>query len=72
MSDIEDADAISETLATAATSGVSEVAGDAGSTKRYSLSEMIEADKYLRAKAAAATSKRGGLRFIKLTPPGAV
>lgn len=72
MSDIEDADAISEKLATIATTGVSEVSGDAGSTKLYSLTEMIAAEKYLRAKSAAANSPRGGLRFVKLIPPGAV
>lgn len=37
--------------------------------KARSLDELIAADKYLAAKAAAATSP--GVRFSKLVPPGA-
>lgn len=46
------------------------VASDAGSVEQHKLSEQIEADRYLAAKEAA-KSKRRGLRFNKLVPPGA-
>jgi hypothetical protein len=45
-------------------------AGDAGSVEQHKLSEQIEADKYLASKEAA-KSKRRGLVFNKLVPPGA-
>lgn len=50
--------------------GPSKVAGDAGSVEQHSPSEQIAADRYLASKEAA-KSKRRGLRFNKLTPPGA-
>lgn len=50
--------------------GPAKVAGDAGSVEQHSLSEQIDADKYLASKEAA-KSKRRGLRFNKLVPPGA-
>ncbi len=50
--------------------GPAKVAGDAGSVEQHSLAEQIEADKYLASKEAA-KSKRRGLRFNKLVPPGA-
>ena len=50
--------------------GPAKVAGDAGSVEQHSPSEQIAADRYLAAKEAA-KSKRHGLRFNKLVPPGA-
>ena len=43
---------------------------DAGEVENHDLKEMIEADKYLSGKSAAA-SKTRGLRFNRLEPPGA-
>jgi hypothetical protein len=43
---------------------------DAGEVETHDLESIIEADKYLSAKAAAKTKSRG-LRFNKLEPPGA-
>lgn len=50
--------------------GPAKAAGDAGSVEQHKLSEQIEADKYLASKEAA-KSKRRGLIFNKLVPPGA-
>lgn len=50
--------------------GPAKAAGDAGSVEQHKLSEQIEADKYLASKEAA-KSKRRGLAFNKLAPPGA-
>lgn len=50
--------------------GPAKVSGDAGSVEQHSVSEQIEADRYLAAKQAA-KSKRRGLRFNKIVPPGA-
>jgi len=50
--------------------GPAKAAGDAGSVEQHKLSEQIEADKYLASKEAA-KSKRRGLQFNKLIPPGA-
>jgi hypothetical protein len=58
-------DAISENA-----KGPAKAAGDAGSVEQHKLSEQIEADKYLASKEAA-KSKRRGLQFNKLVPPGA-
>lgn len=46
---------------------------DAGEVEAHDLSQLIEADKYLASRAAAnsTSSKRRGLRFNKLIPPGA-
>jgi hypothetical protein len=44
--------------------------GDAGSVEQHKLSEQIAADRYLKSKEAA-KSKRRGLAFNKLVPPGA-
>ena len=46
------------------------VAGDAGSVEQHKPSEQVAADRYLASKEAA-KSKRRGLRFNKLGPPGA-
>jgi ribosomal protein L12E/L44/L45/RPP1/RPP2 len=48
---------------------------DAGEVEQHDLKQLIEADKYLAAKAAATastTNKRRGLRFNKLIPPGSI
>jgi len=49
--------------------GPVKVAGDAGSVEQHKLSDQIEADRYLCSKEAAKSKKRG-LRFNKLVPPG--
>ena len=46
------------------------VTGDAGSVEQHKLPDQIAADKYLASKKAAKSKKRG-LRFNKLVPPGA-
>lgn len=43
--------------------------GDAGSVEQHSLPDQITADRYLASKQAA-RSKRLGLRFNKVVPPG--
>jgi hypothetical protein len=50
--------------------GPAKAAGDAGSVEQHKLTDQIEADRYLAAKKAA-KSKRRGLSFNKLVPPGA-
>ncbi len=50
--------------------GPAKAAGDAGSVEQHKLVDQIEADKYLASKQAA-KSKRRGLVFNKLVPPGA-
>ena len=44
--------------------------GDAGSVEQHPLPDQIAADRYLQAKRAV-RSKRLGLRFTKIVPPGA-
>lgn len=43
--------------------------GDAGSVEQHSLTEQIEADRYLASKAAA-KSKGLGAKIAKMVPPG--
>lgn len=43
---------------------------DAGEVESHDLDKIIEADKYITAKKAAATKSRG-LRFNQILPPGA-
>jgi len=50
--------------------GPAKASGDAGSVEQHKLTEQIEADRYLSAKDAA-KSKRRGLRFNKFVPPAA-
>jgi hypothetical protein len=50
--------------------GPAKAAGDAGSVEQHKLSDQIAADRYLASKEAA-KSKRRGLVFNKLVPPGA-
>lgn len=50
--------------------GPAKAAGDSGSVEQHSLTEQIEADRYLASKEAA---KKGlGVRMTKVVPPGAV
>ena len=49
--------------------GPAKAAGDSGSVEQHKLSEQIEADRYLASKEAT-RSKRRGLVFNKLVPPG--
>lgn len=44
--------------------------GDAGSVEQHPLPDQIAADRYLASKRAV-RSKRLGLRFTKIVPPGA-
>ena len=56
-------------------SGPKRVRTDAGEVEAQDVASMIEADKYLSAKNAAAgsgTNTRRGLRFNKLIPPGTI
>jgi hypothetical protein len=66
----EEIDGLRDVIREAA-AGPSSVSGDAGTVSQRSLSELIEADKYLAAKESARAPRRG-LRFSKLIPPGAV
>lgn len=50
--------------------GPAKAAGDAGSVEQHKLADQIAADKYLASKEAT-KSKRRGLAFNKLIPPGA-
>ncbi len=50
--------------------GPAKAAGDAGSIEQHKLPDQIAADRYLASKEAA-KSKRRGLVFNKLVPPGA-
>ena len=50
--------------------GPAKATGDFGSMEQDPLPDQIEADRYLRSKDAA-KSKRLGLHFAKLVPPGA-
>lgn len=58
-------DAIRENAA-----GPAKATGDAGSIEQHKLTDLIAADKYLASKEAT-KSKRRGLHFNKLVPPGA-
>jgi hypothetical protein len=54
-------------------SGPKRVRTDAGEVEAQDVAAMIEADKYLSAKAASSgTNTRRGLRFNKLIPPGTI
>ena len=66
MSDTSLEDAIRENA-----TGPAKAAGDAGSVEQHSLTEQIEADRYLAAKQALQQQRRG-LQFNKLVPPGTV
>jgi hypothetical protein len=59
-------DAIRENL-----TGPKRATGDAGTMEQHKLTEQIAADKYLASKTAVSNTKRRGLSFNKLVPPGA-
>ena len=50
-------------------SGPSKASGDSGSMEQHSLTDQIEADRYLASKQAM--KKGPGFRMTKLSPPGA-
>jgi hypothetical protein len=50
--------------------GPAKASGDSGSVEQHKLSEQIEADRYLASKQAARSKKRG-LLFNRIVPPGA-
>lgn len=60
---------LSETIEAVAADPL-KAASDGQSAEQHPLPDLIEADRYLAAKAAAA-AKGSGLRFTKLVPPGA-
>lgn len=66
MSELSD---ISETIRRSATEGVKRAKGDNGEMEQHSLTEQIEADRYLCNKKAASRGP-GGLRFTRIVPPG--
>ena len=51
--------------------GPARAQGDAGSVEQHPLPDQIAADKYLASKAATKTRKRG-LLFNQLIPPGTI
>lgn len=61
---------LGDTIANAATTP-SSASSDGQSVSARPVNEIIEADRYLRAKESAAKKHRG-LRFAKIVPPGAV
>lgn len=50
--------------------GPAEAHGDSGGIKQHSLTDQIEADRFLASKQAV-KSKSRGVRFTKIAPPGA-
>ena len=50
--------------------GPAEARGDSSSVKQHPLKDQIEADRFLASKQAM-KSKSRGIRFTKLSPPGA-
>ena len=50
--------------------GPAKATGDSGSVEQHPLKDQIEADRYLASKKAA-RSRKAGLRFTKIVPPGA-
>lgn len=51
--------------------GPKKISGDAGSSEEHSLKELIEADRYLATKTAAAAGGTG-LTFFRVIPDGTV
>ena len=50
--------------------GPKRASGDAGSVEQHSLSEQIEADKYLAGKEAARKHPAKAFTRVKIVPPG--
>lgn len=65
------ADPITDQITQLATDGIAESEGDGHRVKAQPIPDLIEADKYVAAKNAAA-QKTFGLRFVRLVPPGTV
>ena len=63
-------DEVANKLAEAAV-GPKRVRTDAGEVEAHDLDQIIEADKYLAAKAASTKANRG-LRFNRIIPPGTI
>lgn len=64
------ADTIQEKITEQALSAIDRVKTDAGEVQATKLSDLIEADRYLRS-VNASKNPTGGLRIRKLVPPGA-
>ena len=64
------ADEVKEAIETNA-QGPARVSGDEGSVDQHKLTDQIAADRYLRS-VEAGKKKSKGLRFTKISPPGAV
>lgn len=68
------ADDLESTIESVATNPAS-VSVDGQTVQAHNLKDLIEADRYLTQKTAAANANQqrpGGIRFTKLLPPGAV
>jgi hypothetical protein len=53
-----------------AAAGPKKASGDSGSVEQYGISELIEADRYVKGNTGV-TKKWHGIRVAKLKPPGA-
>jgi len=51
--------------------GPAKASGDSGSVEQHGLADQIAADRYLESKSAS-RGKGIGIKFAKLSPPGAV
>lgn len=65
------ADDLKETILDAVEEGVKSAEVDGRKATAHSLPELIDADRHLASKNAAANSPAWGLRFAKIIPPGA-
>jgi hypothetical protein len=63
-------DTLESSIEQNAKDGIKRASGDQGSMEQHPLTEQIEADRYLSSKKAARVGF-GGLRLVKLIPPGA-
>lgn len=52
-------------------SGPAKATGDSGTIEQHNPKDLIEVDRYQRSVTAATTKKRG-IRFSKIIPPGTV
>lgn len=69
MPDDEDLDALENAIIENA-QGPAKASDDTGSMEQHSLSEQIEADKYMRARQATRSGRGLGIKLTKLIPPG--
>jgi len=63
-------DTIQEAIESAGKDAIKRAMADGHSVEGRSITELIEADKYLRAQTAAASGI--GIRFYRTVPPGAI